>query len=390
MDKKLKKRLKREEKLTKTAKRAKRVKKVKSKPKIRSEKISIPSSPPTFKIDDEKQRIELKNYFEENGYAVVQLNEIRGLEDKFWDWLRGLGTGLPVSFPKTVKEVGEYRKKLPGNLSNGIINGKEKSGTGEGSSVVVRTGIGQSNFCWSVRGDPQVRQVFECLLETKDLRVSFDSANIFFGKIQKATKMWWHVDQQSSSNLSIQGLYNARACTEKSGGFLCYPKSHKHHPEIIARAKPRKNQEFILMKPTEPILSSSQPILVCTPPHCLTLWDSRVIHCNTTGKDWNKWATPTDPIHRLVVYVCMCEASKVSLDTDRTRINMYLRGGTTNHSPVLMTEKTSPRWPRKNFCLNLDESNPGRSPVTLNRSQLEVLADKSLWDMIPSHLKLLD
>jgi len=256
---------------------------------------------------------------------------------------------------------------------------------------VSPTGIGQSDFVWTVRGHPKIRQIFEILLKTSNLRVSFDSANLFLANVHQQEKRWWHVDQQSSSILSIQGLYNLRKCDENSGGFLCYPKSQKKHPEIITRAKPRKGQNFIVLHPDkEPLLTSMKPILVCAPAFTFTIWDSRTIHCNTTGKKWNEWPSLTDPVHRLVAYVSMCEAERCA-DVDERRVQIYLQGRTTNHPPEIMTEKTPPRWPRKGgFVMDLKSDHPTRSPVKLNRNQLLLLTNEKYWHLIPSDLKLLE
>jgi len=355
-------------------------------------KSPTPFNPPVFDLEkDDKQAQELKNYFDENGYAVIQIGEIKGLEEKFWSWMQSLGTGLPQTFPpQKEKNLKSYRGQILGNLGNGIFNGKERCGGKDKKQEVLRTGIGQSEFVWTVRDNLKIRSIFQLLLNTNDLRVSFDSANIFLANIHHQTNYWWHVDQQDSKSLSVQGLYNLKKCDESSGGFLCYPKSQKYHAEIMARRKPKKNQNFIVLRPDkEPLLTTMDPILVCAPPFTFTIWDSRTIHCNTTGKKWNAWPSSTNPVHRLVAYVSMCEAERCK-EVDEKRVQMYLQGGTTNHTPEIMKEKTAPRWPRKGFEMNLKQNHPACSPVSLNRNQLSLLADEKYWYLIPSHLKLLN
>lgn len=59
--------------------------------------------------------------------------------------------------------------------------------------------IGQSEFLWSVRGNPNVKKVFSRIWKSDELCVSFDGAgcfrNWYLNKDWKTDGSWYHCDQ---------------------------------------------------------------------------------------------------------------------------------------------------------------------------------------------------
>lgn len=76
----------------------------------------------------------------------------------------------------------------PGSSYIGLVNGRH---------------VGQSQFMWSVRGNPNVKKVFRHVWDSDELVVSFDGAGCFRdwhrNAAWKTTGGWYHCDQVRNS-----------------------------------------------------------------------------------------------------------------------------------------------------------------------------------------------
>jgi hypothetical protein len=75
-------------------------------------------------------------------------------------------------------------KSRPGSSDIGLLNDH---------------GIGQSEFMWYIRGNPNVKKVFSYIWNSNELFTSFDGAgcyrNWYFNKKWKTKSGWYHCDQ---------------------------------------------------------------------------------------------------------------------------------------------------------------------------------------------------
>ena len=72
-------------------------------------------------------------------------------------------------------------------------------------------GIGQSEFLWFIRGNPNVKHVFSRIWNSNELCVSFDGAGCFrdwrLNEQWKTSGAWYHCDQVSSCLGSARHSY---------------------------------------------------------------------------------------------------------------------------------------------------------------------------------------
>jgi hypothetical protein len=174
--------------------------------------------------------------------------------------------------------------------------------------------------------------------------------------------------------------------------------------------------DYVAIDPTDPILCSQEPVLVCAKAGDLILWDSRTVHCNTPAlhmadyfsRLMEKSTTPSsDPAHeqaqlaqpfaeepmegqpaellRLVAYVCMVPASHASQALLHQRKQAFLHRLPTSHYPTyeiafFPKEWVAP-WTTRREVLELvgfsdreiKEMQAGRNPSA---------RQFSLWDMM--------
>jgi len=156
----------------------------------------------------------------------------------------------------------------------------------------------------------------------------------------------------------------------------------------MERRNPPLGKEFIkLYADSEPLMNELTPILVCSPANTFTIWDSRVIHCNTTGLHWDRLPTNSnDFFHRLCVYVSMCPANTCT-KADAQRVQYYLQGSTLNHSPSIMNEK-APMGHSTLSKIRPTKDNPSVNPIPLNPNQLSLLSSPKYLENIPKRFKL--
>jgi len=208
--------------------------------------------------------------------------------------------------------------------------------------------VGHSDFQWEVR--EQTSELFGHLwgVEKTNLATSFDGFCFMAGERKykkRADNSFIHTDQNPNRNYvwSYQGLLNLVDCDEKSGGFVCVPKTHLKHREFFETrydltGKKFKKDWYLFSdeeKEDEEILS--QTIKVNCNAGDMILWDSRTFHCNTV---------PTKSVTRACVYVCMLPKEHLNKEIRTKRRNAFeLKRCCTHHPGDGFTMfPPTPRW----------------------------------------------
>jgi len=292
--------------------------------------LQIPKSfqSPRFSVDDPDGYI----YLEENGYVVFKdvatEAQIELGKNLAWDYLEGLSVGISRHDEKTWNT-----QHWPDPFGNGIV---------------AADGVGHCELLWMVRGIPEVKKIFATIWKTNDLITSFDGFCLHrpyeYNSAWKTKGNWYHLDQNGwykPSKLCVQGFLNFCPAGPEDGGLVVVPKSHTLFNSIFKdRPILKKRSDWITLGNDKKLWEHDlpqaglAPIKVCCEPGDFVLWDSRTIHTNTSANTvrpvpMNGLLSP----RRLVTYVCMTPASRLTEESRRKRIQCYEFGMTTTHWP---------------------------------------------------------
>jgi hypothetical protein len=282
------------------------------------------------------------------------------------------------------EQLKRWHEIRPGNIGNGIVNGKVKLVS---DSKIIETNVGHSEVTWSVRGHPTMLKIAESMIGPGDKRVGFDSINIG----GKGKVPWFHVDviihpyqaeeEKKGYTADVQMMINFQACTKDTGGFVVKPGTHLHHADVVKRASKgdgkgsSHNSNFLRMpidpetgEYTEPLIASIPSLLVTAPEGAITIWNSKVIHCNVGTTTKSKALFP-----RMVVYVSYYQAH-LCVQSDEKRMQYFKQGVTTNHSPIDATPKTC-GWRDKPHSFIIQPYHP----MVLNDAQKALIAPLNKW-----------
>lgn len=249
------------------------------------------------KVHDVEDIKEIRRSLQERGYAVIQVmtpKEAAKILTDFRAWISSLDPRVNIDNPKQ-----EY---FPDN-NKGIFKAYE---------------VGHAPFMWTIRNNSNIRRTFARLLRCKDsdLIHAFDGACYMPREFTKTRnwygELWPHRDQHPLNNdfMTYQGSLNLIANNHTGdGGFVAWPATHKLTnwcklmPEECAATS--RNFFRIPFGVNGIIPEAARRVIV--PVGALTLWDSRLIHCNVS------------PYHskrdRAVAYVCMADKRKASQET---------------------------------------------------------------------------
>ena len=246
--------------------------------------------------------------------------------DRFWEWMAEV-TGSRVRRG----EISSYEHWPPSI---------------DGTAILSYNGIGQSEFCWSVRDQTTVESAFATLWGQGELIASFDGA-VMARAWQthpqwRTQENWFHVDQHPLARPGfecVQGLVNLLDSTETSAGNLLIPKSHLQfqryatdYPDLMT-AMAQDTDYFVL--PSEDPLVTQAPALarqIHLQRGDLLCWDSRTAHCNTPGTD-GKAVDRINGLTRAAVLVCMTPRGRASDTTIAARKAAATEQITTTHWP---------------------------------------------------------
>ncbi|CAF3741792.1 unnamed protein product [Rotaria sp. Silwood1] len=254
-------------------------------------------------------------HLNEKGYAVfsnvLTPEEITNNIDLFWKHLEN----LPSPYQIKRNDAQTWDIAWPGFHHVGIIKNE---------------GIGQSQFTWSVRGNPNVKKIFAQIWQTNELLVSFDAVGCFrdwnLNPTWKTISGWYHCDQnplEKPDRCSIQGFVSLTDNNEYSGGLVIVPESHKHFDELRSIAWNNDGKvNLVRVSQGNPLIKQLPPRLVKCKAGDLVVFDSRCIHCNTPALDTNDKIEKIASLHqdksprllRIVAYVSMSPTSMVPHD----------------------------------------------------------------------------
>ena len=188
-----------------------------------------------------------------------------------------------------------------------------------------------------LRRDPRVRRVFEALHGTESpLIPSRDRVGAMAPDADG--KSWNHVDADPRGSLSrpaeFQSMLILKQGDVRDQGFVCYPGSHKHffrHARVDPNINSHKQGKDFYQVPDVALAAPGcARVLVRPPAGSVLLWDSRLIHCNSTGQK----SPSRVGVGRIVAYLNFTPASKVSKEAWRKLRKAILKQKTTGHSVI--------------------------------------------------------
>lgn len=256
-----------------------------------------------------------RRHLEEEGFVVVggAISAARCAEHlrNMRETLRVLSQGKLSDDPKTWTVAANY----PFLLHSGMVQY-----------------VGHAPFQWECRAD--LAPVFASFWGTEALRSSFDGFCYMDASRRYAPRpidSFLHTDQspQREGLWSIQGLLNLTDLGPGGGGFVAVPKSHLRHRayfESTGRMSSFTLQnnwyKFSEQEKQDPRVAGA--VVIEAQAGDAILWDSRTFHCNTT---------PTIPVTRAVVYVCMLPQERVPAHIQVKRRAAFADRRCTSHHP---------------------------------------------------------
>lgn len=244
------------------------------------------------------------NEFEEVGVTVFPglVQGIDAHEKRFWKWLSRFGTGIKPDDPSTWT-TGNWVPSLHG--------------------IIQHFGIGQAYFMWKLRGDQNLRHVFELIYRTPDLVVSFDGANASRPS-KRTTKNWGHIDQ-SGMKIGFECAQSTVTIRSSNAQFVVLENSHKYHQDFFsAFPQELKRKDWHKLTPEQYQWFLDQGCTeraIVTQAGDVTVWDSRTVH-------WVR--APTDTV-RLAAYISYEPRLRVTKKSRSKRVQAFSDKRTTSH-----------------------------------------------------------
>jgi ectoine hydroxylase-related dioxygenase (phytanoyl-CoA dioxygenase family) len=248
-------------------------------------------------------------YLDEYGYVVIKnaLTESEAAKtlDLLWDYLEELNTGIDRNDPSTWED-----DRWPTCAHGGIL---------------PSYGIGHSESQWYLRGIPNVKKAFAKIWESDDLLTSFDGVslwrpwNINPNWKTESGQSWFHIDQHPISKPGkqcVQGLVNLLPTYKEIGGNVVIPGSHKFFKDIPDEYHERLSKlpleiDHFRFPNDDPKLSSDTAVMCHMEPGDMLLWDSRTVHCSSSGTSLDQ---ETNTLIRAASLICMMPKHLTSED----------------------------------------------------------------------------
>ena len=130
---------------------------------------------------------------------------------------------------------------------------------------------------------------------------------------------WFHIDQHPISKPGkhcVQGLVNLLPTSEKIGGNVVIPRSHKFFKNIPNEYEERLSRlpldvDHFRFPNDDPKLTSEKAVMCDMEPGDMLLWDSRTIHCSNSGSELEEG---TNSLIRAASLICMMPKHLTSED----------------------------------------------------------------------------
>ncbi len=307
---------------------------------------------------------ELNDKLERDGFAVIS-NVVceRIIEDcrnNLWETLGHISSNweTPINFENPDSYKGIY-KLLPLH-----------------SMLIQHFGLGHSLFCWNIRSDENVANVFAKIwnCNKEDLIVSMDGLSIHMPPEITGRgwfrKTWYHTDQRftNKNKTTIQGLVNLYPTLIGDATTKLLKGSHKYHSEFYNRFKedikyPQKDWYKITDEQFEFFREKGcEEVSLLSKAGDLVLWDSRTFHCGSEPLKEREI-----PNFRATIYVCMGDRKNASKKNLEKRKKIFDQMRLTSHNPF--TALMFPKNPRT-YGAELPQINPIKKPILSDFAKL--------------------
>ena len=268
-------------------------------------------TPPLFDIKD---LVKWRNYLDYNGFVVIQ-NILEPIDH----------ATIFTQFAKDwnyVTPAFNFHNKDTWTTNNCPMMWNK--------GMVYASGLGQTDFMWSLRTNQTILSIWEGVHGTRDLVTSFDGFSVFLHPKQKSP-MWLHVDQPSQDTIySIQGAYNFLPVGENDAGFVVVPRSHQTFV-----SSPTSRGNFIGISDDDPHVQNAVKLLI--PANCFVLWNSKTIHANV-GMSKSK----SPQFNRLTAYISMFPKHQRTQDIQQKRLAGYHNAHNCGHYAIRHNVKSHP------------------------------------------------
>ncbi len=248
----------------------------------------------------------LNELIQKHGYLVITNVIEKSKADEYigdmWSWLENLSDASGTKSGIDRKDSSTWI-----TYENAKANCLDKYNWPKSSyGIISHNGIAHSNFVWKARTEPNIKDIFYHIWDTKQLITSFDGACVMLPPSVSrttSTSSWFHFDQSPKSPefSCVQGFLNLENSTENDGCLMVYPRSNQYHERFFKEKNLSFDSDWYAFNETnrgnEWMESQGlKPIKVTAPKGSFVLWDSRTVHCSCLPKSNNV---------RYCIYVCM-------------------------------------------------------------------------------------
>lgn len=209
--------------------------------------------------------------------------------------------------------------------------------------------IGQAQYAWDVRGNPNLRSIFAGIMQTKEdnLLTSMDGVAIYLptqaeldgSRTEKyPERLWMHTDERfdyskDPYHYSVQSWVTGYDVKDGYATLAVLEGSHKHHTEfgtMLPDTKDRREDWYKMNAQWEYDFFMKQKNCPLRAIKCnagdAVFWNSRTMHCGIAG-------SKSQEVPRNKVYVAMQKKSIVPMKTILKRRKIFDDLRMTTHRP---------------------------------------------------------
>lgn len=271
--------------------------------------------------------VNLKRTLEKYGVAIIpnvlNCDEISKMNSGMWDYLEHVSQNFAIPIDRNDSNTWvQFLKLFPKH-----------------SMLLQQFQIGHAQFCWDIRQNPKIINIFSILWKTppEQLLTSFDGAAFHFPPEETNRgwhrKTWYHTDQSfmRSDFECIQSWITGYDVEEGDATLAFFEKSHIHHKEFQETHNITDKSNWYKLSEKEQSFyqnTGCPEMRIKCPAGSMVFWDSRTIHCGTEcTKNRKKQKI------RNVVYICMTPRSKASESDLKKKRKALIEKRTTSHWP---------------------------------------------------------